>query len=844
MPRHDAEYEYGTIVKGTTLDTPTITIEHNTPDNYETLALNNGIEIERSKSGEILGYTYVQTVSELTDDGYQDRVYRVNMVPEKDASSTSDNVIINYKPSGAYRVDQQKEYQSGGTTVIINREEYLKSSLKAVGVNLELGQVDPAQVDRLWEIYTDTTKNWYYDPKQYPDWYAPIGDLWNKTYGFMKETITGQDDVNYKYFTRADSFAKILEAAAQVGWFDFDAIVEDDPETKAYMMTASVGDFIQLKSPFNDDNPVGQNWAQSFIRPLLYYEALQPGQASPDMSMFENYTVGGSDTRLIPVAILDDLMDQYDVPCDIFITGKDFAQVDYKMSGIYAENTNFEIIENHPQHGYAKIRILATGVPRTTPYYRQLTTGGWQGYGRTQFTGVDALLVYSQADYMEWLNTEPSIAYSSVNGSFYIYANVIASPGGNPGITHDPDYIRIDPEDDPDDILRKVEDQYPDWWDDTIPEPTYDPPTDTTPTIRYIPIGVGTPTPRVEDPAPTVITGGYPEWIHATVPTIPGLPEPKEETIAPVKSNRFWTIYKPSESDMDQLGSKLWDQNVIDMLLQTFQNPTDGIIGFGQVYFNPSSSRNSNIIMGNYDTQISAPVLDSNHYVVNYSKTVTIPRYFNDYRDYTETEVTIYLPFVGIQELDPLEVVGYSLKLRYDVDLLTGTCVAQVISYPTEETLYKDSKGAIAHYMFTGNCMVQLPITARDRSQLLTGLLSGAVGVASAVGGNIVGGVAQAVGGGIQAVQGLTGKVSKVTGFSANVGALTAYKTPYVTVKRKIPADPMGYEQYYGDPACINAVLGDLTGFVRVKDVFLNIPGATDAEIAQIDALLHSGVRL
>lgn len=845
MPRHDAEYEYGTIVKGTTLNTPTITIEHNTTENYETLALNNGIEIERNREGEIIGYTYVQTVSELTDDGYQDRVYRVNMVPEKDSSSTADNVIINYKPSGAYTIDQERTYSSGGTSVIIDRDEYLTSSLKSVGINLDLGQTDPEQIQRLWDFYSDTTDIYNYGPNEYPEEYGPIAGSWDKCYGMLKQLMTGDED-SYKYFTRAESFAKILQAAAYAGIFDFEDLVEDDPETKAIMLQAVAGDMIKLTSPFDEYYPAqNMEWLKAFLRPMLYATAIVPSQNFPSDEGWETYCPPNL-PLLIPEYADQDVYsatgEHANIPLAGLTAGGD-AQTYYYAAMYTDATTDYEIQSNYPQYGYAVIDI-SNNSSVTLTRDRQWITNHWQAAGTNPARTV-ANLVYDQATFINYLSSlDTQAALTLINSAVFLCSNCEFVPGGSPGVTHDPTYIHVEPEDDPDDILRKVEDQYPDWWDDTLPEPTYDPVTNTTPIIRYIPIGVGTPSPRVDDPVPTVITGGYPEWIHATVPTIPGIPEPKPETIAPVSSNRFWTIYKPTDQAMDALGAKLWDQNVIDMLLQTFQNPTDGILGYGQVYFNPSSTHSGSIIMGNYDSQVSAPILDTNHYVVNYSKTVTIPRYYNDYRDYTETEVSIYLPFVGIEELDPLETVGYTLKLRYDVDLLTGTCVAQLVTYPTEETEYKDSQGAIAHYMFSGNCMVQLPITARDRSQLLTGILSGAVGVANAAGGNIIGGVSQAVGGAIQAVQGLTGKVSKVTSFSANVGALTEYKTPYVTVKRKIPADPVGYDQYYGDPACTSVTLGQLSGFVRVKDVFLNIPGATDTEIAQIDALLHSGVRL
>ena len=124
------EYSYGTIVKGTEIDAPTITVSGNTPDNFITLARNNGIDVSIDSNGNINGYTYRCTEAELTDNGSVDKVYYVNMVPEKDTvHSTADNVIINYKPTGAYTVDSDRKYDAGGIKVIVSEDDYIKSAL-------------------------------------------------------------------------------------------------------------------------------------------------------------------------------------------------------------------------------------------------------------------------------------------------------------------------------------------------------------------------------------------------------------------------------------------------------------------------------------------------------------------------------------------------------------------------------------------------------------------------------------------------------------------------------------------------------------------------------------------
>ena len=144
---------YGQIVKGTTADAPTITIEGVTPENYALLAQANGLKPTVNDKGEIIGWAYIQTESFLDENGdLIDKEYRVDMVAEKDPESTSDNVIVNFTPRSV-----TTHYKQGGTMVAVDRNEYLKSALKIVGVNMELDEVDPQLIGDIWRYYEDLT---------------------------------------------------------------------------------------------------------------------------------------------------------------------------------------------------------------------------------------------------------------------------------------------------------------------------------------------------------------------------------------------------------------------------------------------------------------------------------------------------------------------------------------------------------------------------------------------------------------------------------------------------------------------------------------------------------------
>ena len=207
------------------------------------------------------------------------------------------------------------------------------------------------------------------------------------------------------------------------------------------------------------------------------------------------------------------------------------------------------------------------------------------------------------------------------------------------------------------------------------------------------------------------------------------------------------------------------------------------------------------------------------------------------------------MPYIGFVDLDPRDCIGCKLTLKYRIDIITGTCVANI----------SPSKGGIddrnvseCAYMFTGNCAVQLPITAADRSRLLSSGISGAANGFSlgAKGGAlagqpVVGGAIGAVAGGIiGGIEGYHGGVAKCNGFNANAGALSIYRTPYIIVQRSKPADPAGAAYHYGAPASKLMVLREAHGFTRVREAYINIPRATENEKAAIDAALKSGIYL
>lgn len=77
---------------------------------------------------------------------------------------------------------------------------------------------------------------------------------------------------------------------------------------------------------------------------------------------------------------------------------------------------------------------------------------------------------------------------------------------------------------------------------------------------------------------------------------------------------------------------------------------------------------------GNYNTNIEAETPQNDNFVIDCG-TVAIPMPNNSITDYQNTEIRVFLPFVGFVSL-PSDYVGKTINLEYRVNIVIGDCVA------------------------------------------------------------------------------------------------------------------------------------------------------------------------
>ena len=205
--------------------------------------------------------------------------------------------------------------------------------------------------------------------------------------------------------------------------------------------------------------------------------------------------------------------------------------------------------------------------------------------------------------------------------------------------------------------------------------------------------------------------------------------------------------------------------------------------------------------------------------------TITIDRYFGDFKDYAPySKCYIYLPYIGVNEISINQIQGKALSLVYGVDLLDGSCVARVSA---------DDKQL---YSFSGNIATEYPIVGKTPSSPLAaatnilGDISGNSTLVATVGllGSVLTG--QNSSSAFQTVGGIAGNWG-------NVGVLT----PFVYLERPVQSIPNAYGSSFGWTCNKYLPLNVLSGYTEVDGSIHLSTTATDEEKEMLKEILTSG---
>ena len=218
-----------------------------------------------------------------------------------------------------------------------------------------------------------------------------------------------------------------------------------------------------------------------------------------------------------------------------------------------------------------------------------------------------------------------------------------------------------------------------------------------------------------------------------------------------------------------------------------------------------------------------------------------VQRYFGNFLDYApHTKIQIYLPFCGIQELDPSLVIDKDLTIWLKTDWVTG------------DIMYTIHSNGTLIYHFTGNACFDIPMSAADYGGKVTSLVSTAISAAasaaSVVGGAFSGNAPLALSG----VMGLAGSAANVATANQKVGTYTKGTLantfsmmdklqPYLIITRPVQVKATSYASEKGYPSQITANLGSVRGFCTIAEWKPhNMPAVPKEVIDRLDTLVKT----
>lgn len=302
-------------------------------------------------------------------------------------------------------------------------------------------------------------------------------------------------------------------------------------------------------------------------------------------------------------------------------------------------------------------------------------------------------------------------------------------------------------------------------------------------------------------------------------------------------------VWVPSTTDINNLAAYLWSNfdltDPTKTLSKMFTDPLSYILSLHMLPFTVDSSTAITVTLAGLATTVSMPPATVQFKDIDCGS-VTINEYWGNYLDYTYTKIVLCLPFCGQVDLDPDEVMGKTIKVKYRVDIITGAFVCFV---------YIDGDKVLGQY--AGNCAAQIPISAADFSRLNAAVLGVAGAAASAFGSAALGGH----GGMLNGASG--GLISSIAANSQNAkvraqhsGGLTGapgfmgIQKPYLIIHRPRQSVPEDYEQFKGYPSNVTMQLSSCTGFTSVREIKLNGLPFTDGELSELRSILEGGVIL
>ena len=305
----------------------------------------------------------------------------------------------------------------------------------------------------------------------------------------------------------------------------------------------------------------------------------------------------------------------------------------------------------------------------------------------------------------------------------------------------------------------------------------------------------------------------------------------------------FFTCYKLTKGQLDMLAAFCWSTDLWDTMKKFYTSPSEAILGLMFVPFAPATSGSREVYFGNIPTGVTGGIVGAQFQRKNMGS-IFIKEATKSYLDFAPySKYQIFLPFIGIRDLDADDIVGKNLGVMYCNDMLSGACVAHVTV-----------NGSI-RYSFSGQCGIMVPVTSQNLGQ---SVMSAATAAASIGIGVMTGGASFAAGAATGAAAGLSNASGSVGGLASMVaaskpsfarggamgcgGGWLGPGKPFLISTYPNICTAHQQQALEGYPTFRGSTVGSFSGYAQFEAVKLKATKATQDEQEEIIKLLKGGV--
>ena len=333
------------------------------------------------------------------------------------------------------------------------------------------------------------------------------------------------------------------------------------------------------------------------------------------------------------------------------------------------------------------------------------------------------------------------------------------------------------------------------------------------------------------------ITGGS----SISIPSLPPLSATNSGAVG---------LFAPSTSQMRLLSDYMWTdfggtgstevdvlKEVVQAIKRVVANPLEYIFGLNIIPSQGLSIGSSEEIrFGFVNSGISMPRLTSQYFSVDcgsiYFNTVCGDT-FLDYAPYSK--FSIYLPYIGVKDVDANDFVNHTIGVIYHGDVVTGGVTAYI------------TKDGSVMYQYSGCCALTIPMSADSWGNTISGAVQISTALISSMASGGSAGMAEAAVSGASSVASnpslLSPSVARSGAISGGAGCM-GVQVPFVIREAVRFHSTAGFNSVAGYPSYYFSSLSSMSGYTTVYETHLEGISATSKELNEIESLLKTGVIL